>query len=211
MKYHIILELKRTLSSWRSTISLSLRNWVSEKGRCLPRVTVPFFFYLLSVSLYHFLSFSVSLIHTHTHTHTLSYRPSSNTCWAMGLAKPQIAVIPDRVTVLALGCLSFSRQLSPWGLACVWAQWKGGLLIPSISLNAKILLIYLNIIERDRDNPWWIDLCYLISTTNFTLLCLKIFSHFPSALLCEGEKAGIITKSGEVLTPGYFWYPLSPL
>ena len=69
----------------------------------------------LSVSLSLFLRLS----HSHTHTHTLSYRPSSNSCWAMGLAKPQIAVIPDRVTVLALGCLSFSRQLSPWGLACV--------------------------------------------------------------------------------------------
>ena len=202
------------LSSRKSTISLSLRNWVSEKGSCLPRVTVPFSFYLLSVSLHHFLSFSLSLIHTHTHTlsHTdLSPIPAGLWGW------------------LSLRLLWFLRELQSWPWVAylsagsslpgvwlvpaltVWAQWKGGLLIPSISLNTKILLIYLNIIERDRDNPWRIDLCYLISTKNFTLLCLKIFSIFPSALLCEGEKAGIITKSGEVLTPGYLWCPPSPL
>ena len=64
------------------------------------------------------LSVFLPLSHTHTHTHTLSYRSFSNSCWTMGLAKSQIAVILERVTVLALGGLSFSRQLSPWGLAC---------------------------------------------------------------------------------------------
>ena len=35
---------------------------------------------------------SVFLPLSHTHTHTLSYRPFSNSCWTMGLAKSQIAV-----------------------------------------------------------------------------------------------------------------------
>lgn len=141
----------------------------------------------LSVSLSLFLPLS------HTHTHSLSHT--------------DLSPIPAGLWGwLSLRLLWFLRELQSWPWVAylsagsflpgvwlvpalaVWAQWKGGLLIPSISLNAKILLIYLNIIERDRDNPWRIDLCYLVSTKNSTLLCLKIFSLFPSALLCEGER-----------------------
>lgn len=89
----------------------------------------------------------------------------------------------------------FSSQCSPrphcWRLApawAAWAQWRGGVLIPSASLNTKILLIYPNIIENDRDNPWRIDLSYL-STLKFILLRLKIISPLPIRFIACRRKS----------------------
>lgn len=115
------------------------------------------------------------------------------------MAEPQTAVILE------------SYQSRPWRLILQQSALspgppRSGSLLLSLSELGMLInpfylpelkdLINLSKHNRDRDNPWRIDLFYLISTIRFTLLFLKIFySLFPSALMPEEGKAGIITKS----------------